>query len=75
MTDAPTPNPDGYDAEQVAVATLICPRCEARPGDGCESLSGAKAKTHTSRYQPLLDAYEAGRRAGHIAATGAVGIA
>jgi hypothetical protein len=45
----------------VAQDRVVCPRCEAKPGEECESLSGDEARQmHTSRVQPLMQAYVMG---------------
>lgn len=43
-----------------AALDLVCPRCRADVGEGCQTASGQPAETHMGRYQPLLRAYSAG---------------
>lgn len=49
-----------YSPIDEALRLLVCPRCEAKPGDPCVTMSGRKAEMHTSRWEPLALAYGAG---------------
>lgn len=41
--------------------TIMCGRCEARPGEPCRSVGGHKAPTpHTVRVDAIYAAYAAG---------------
>ena len=45
----------------VARDRVVCPRCEAQPGQECVTLARDEAKDmHTSRIQPLMQAYVMG---------------
>lgn len=49
------------DFHAYALEHLMCPRCEARPGDQCATVTGSRASTlHSSRVDPLRAAYAAG---------------
>ena len=49
------------ELDQLAIQYMVCPRCEARPGEECETLSGEEAhRTHSSRVKPLALAYNKG---------------
>ena len=49
------------ELEKLAIQYVVCPRCEAKPGEECASLAGAEAReTHTSRVKPLKLAYTMG---------------
>lgn len=40
-----------------AALGLMCPRCEARPGEPCRTVSGKPAQMHVPRWEPLSIAF------------------
>lgn len=45
----------------LAIEMVVCPRCEAKPGSECVTLSQEEAsETHRSRVLPLWMAYDMG---------------
>lgn len=51
-----------YDFDVEAVKRLVCPRCEAKPTERCRTVSGRVTETHTSRWEPLAEAFAAGEQ-------------
>lgn len=43
-----------------ALRATVCPRCEAKTGEPCRTLSGRKTAMHSPRWAPLAWAYYQG---------------
>ena len=44
--------------QDMAKAQTVCPRCEAKPGETCKTVPAGKSTSmHTSRWEPLAQAY------------------
>lgn len=50
-----------FNLEELALKATMCPRCEARPGEKCQTVGGTRAKyMHEPRYEPLYRAWNDG---------------
>lgn len=60
---------DERDEYAIARESTMCPRCEARPGEPCRTVSGKPVGKydHSPRVAPLLEAWRNGYRAGRDA--------
>ena len=44
----------------LAVDSIVCPHCAARPGEECETTTGHRAAVHVARWEPLGIAFGMG---------------
>lgn len=67
-----SPRPPGQvpdEIEALAVETVMCARCEARPKQPCMTVTGRKSNnTHGARTTPLVRAFDLGFEEGRLRA-------
>ncbi len=51
-------------ALELAKEKTTCPRCEAKPSEDCKTMGGNESGVHAARTDPLVEAYEQGRKSG-----------
>lgn len=46
--------------QTIALQSVVCPRCESGPGVNCVTVSGGSPRLHSSRVNPLYEAWRNG---------------